>query len=210
MADAVRLAELVCARFSHDLSGLLGSLCGVLELLAEQPGETPEEVTLAVETATEMMDRLRLLRAAWGGVSEPLNPAGLRRLGGAVLESRRIRLDLDGIAAETVLPAPAARLVLNVLLLAAEALPRGGVVALSGDPATRMVAQIAGVGAAWPAGLALCLADEAHAWSALGSPRTLQPPLTALLASAAGLRLSLLLSAGAGPAGPPPMVMMPR
>ena len=72
---------------------------------------------------------------------------------------------------------------LNLLLLAAESLPGGGIVALSGSPAHSILVTISGPRAAWPAGLAIWLNDEAAAWQAmLADPRRLQAPLTALLA----------------------------
>ena len=88
---------------------------------------------------------------------------------------------------------------LNLLLLAAESLPGGGIVALSGSPADSIVVTISGPRAAWPAGLGAWLTDEAAAWEAmLADPRRLQAPLTALLARGHGLRLSMLMPAGAG------------
>ena len=43
-------------------------------------------------------------------------------------------------------------MVLNLLLLAAESLPGGGIVALSGSPGKHVLVTIAGPRAAWPAG----------------------------------------------------------
>jgi hypothetical protein len=103
-----------------------------------------------------------------------------------------------------------ARLVLNIVLLAREAMPRGGVLALSGDPATDIVAQIAGPDAAWPVGFARCMADEAYAWSAFSDPRDLQAPLTALIARANGMRLSLMMATGPADANPPPLLIAPE
>jgi len=213
MPESLRLAELLCARFSHDLSGLLGSLSGVLELIAEAVPEgkgcADEEIALATETAAELMERLRLLRAAWGGVNDPLSVDALRALAGGLVGSRRLAIDFDGLAAGGELDPPMARLVLNVLLLGAESLPRGGTLALSGDPATHVVARIEGPDAAWPPALAACLAGDDAAWAALDGPRTVQAPLTALIAASCGLRLSFLLALGAA-GTPPPLLLSAR
>jgi histidine phosphotransferase ChpT len=212
MADPVQLAEMVCVRFSHELSGLLGSLSGVLELVAEAQESPTEEMALATETATELMRRLMLLRAAWGGTSEDMDLATLRTRMRGVVGNHRVQLDLDALADGSVFPPPMARLVLNVMLLAGESLPRGGVLALSGDATSQVVAQIAGPGAAWPPTLALCIADETQAWAALGNPRGLQAPLTALIARAMGMRLSLMMATGPAAVigAPPPLVLAPR
>ncbi|MBS0559334.1 MAG: hypothetical protein JSR21_04700 [Proteobacteria bacterium] len=210
MTEGLRLAELLCARFSHDLSGLLGSLTGVLELIAEAvpkaKGGIEEEVGLATETAAELMNRLRLLRAAWGGVNDPLSVEALRTLAGGAIGGRRLAINLDGLPAGAELDPPMARAALNLLLLGAEALPRGGTLALAGDPATHLLARVEGPDAAWPPGLAASLSGEDAAWAALDTPRALQAPLTALIAAASGLKLSLLLAPG-NAAAPPPLML---
>jgi hypothetical protein len=91
---------------------------------------------------------------------------------------------------------------LNLLLLAGDALNGSGEVTLDGTGSDLIVA-IAGPRAAWPAGLASALTSEAAAWAALRDARSLQLPLTALLARALGLRLSLLMPAGPGGPAPP-------
>jgi histidine phosphotransferase ChpT len=200
MDDSVRLAELVCARLCHDLSGLLGSLVGTLELVAEASSDK-EAAAIATTTATALALRLRLLRAAWGGVPEPLDLPGLTALAQG-LAARRVGLDVSGLPATTVFSPPVGRLVLNLLLLAAESLPQGGVLRLDGG-AGDLIARLSGPRAAWPAGLIGMLADADAAWETLGEPRTVQAPLTALLAHHYGLRLSVLLSAGAASTAPP-------
>jgi hypothetical protein len=120
--------------------------------------------------------------------------------------ARKVNLDLDGLVGDAVLPAPMARLVLNVMMLAGEALPGGGVLALSGDPKHDIVAQIVGPGAAWPMGFVRCIANEAHAWAALSDARNLQGPLTALIARKMGFRLSFLLGL-AGETKAPPLLL---
>ena len=111
--------------------------------------------------------------------------------------SRRVRLDLTGLVPGSAFPPPAARVILNLVLLAAESLPGGGTVALSGSSADSILVTIAGPRAAWPAGFATWLHDESAAWEAMvADPRRLQAPLTALLARGLGLRLSMLMPAG--------------
>jgi histidine phosphotransferase ChpT len=202
--DSLQLAELLSAKFSHDLSGLLGSLTGVLELAGDAaPGSADDEVALATETASVLLLRLKLLREAWGGVDEPMDLATLAARKRGTVGEHRLELDLRGFAAGTVFPAPMARMVLNVLLLAGDSLPRGGMLALSGDAANRVVAEITGPGAAWPAGFCRGIADATQAWAALDGPRDLQGPLTVLIAGAIGMQLSLMTGS------PPALVLTP-
>jgi histidine phosphotransferase ChpT len=200
MDDRLHLAELLTARLCHDLSGLLGGLLGTLELLAEDVAAT-EAATIAVDTAATLNRRLRLLRAAWAGTADTLDLPGLSQLAQGLV-ARHIALDAGGLPATTLLSPAMARLVANLLVLAADSLPRGGVLRLDGT-ATDLIARLNGPEAAWPPGFALMLADPAAAWAALRDPRTLQAPLTTLLAHATGLRLTLLQASGPAAAAPP-------
>ena len=90
-----------------------------------------------------------------------------------------------------------------MVLLAAESLPGGGIIALSGSPGSVLLVTISGPRAAWPAGFAACLLDETAAWETASDrpSRNVQAPLTALLAREHGLPMSMLMPAGAGDAG---------
>lgn len=194
-AQALRLAEVAATRLCHDLSGPIGSLNQALELATMDLSVQSEAFALARKAAAELSHRIRLLRAAWGADGQGLDLPGLRSLAAGL----RVDLDLSGMPVNAALSPSMARVLLNVLLLANESLPRGGRIALSGGPKDTF-ATIEGPNAAWPAGLPLCLADEDAAMAAISDPRTLQMPLTVLLAHGLGLHLSALLG---GPAGLP-------
>ena len=78
-----------------------------------------------------------------------------------------VSVDVSALQAVCGVSAALGRLVLNVLLLAADSLPEGGEVILAGATDDLFV-RIAGAAAAWPAGMALCLANETEAQTALG------------------------------------------
>lgn len=189
----LRLAELIASRLCHDLSGPLNGLNAGLAMVETDP-------TLAHEAAKAATARLILLRAAWGEPGDPLGREDLARLAAGIGRSR-ITVDLSALDEATRFSPAAARLLLNVILLCAQALPRGGTVALRGDEAAGVIATAEGPNAAWPSGLAAMVADPAAATSALQetSPRGMQLALTMLMARACGHRVSLLLgSAGVG------------
>ena len=198
--DPLRLAELLAIRLCHDLSGPLGTLMGALELVAEDPQSSGEALPLAGQVSTSLGRRLRLLRAAWGGATASLSVEEFAALA-AGAEVRQCRINLQGLDPAGRFSPAGARLALNVALLAAEAMPGGGTAAFSGDPAGDVLVTVAGPRAAWPAGFAAYVGDEALAWQALQTTddaqasRGLQAMLTALIARSSGLRLSLLLSA---------------
>jgi histidine phosphotransferase ChpT len=203
MTDPIRLAELICARLCHDLSGPLGPLLGMMEMARDDPGTAGEALSIAADAAETMGKRLRLLRAAWAGDGGAMTVAELRALAEGLPAGSRIVLDISGLASAPAFAAPVARTVLNLLLLAAEGLRGGGTLRLSGTPDGELLIRIDGPRAAWPAGLAAYLADEEAAWTALNDPRALQAPLTALIARQAGVRLNMLLPSGIAGSAPP-------
>jgi histidine phosphotransferase ChpT len=195
-ATALRLATLLAARLTHDLSGPLGGLGAAM-------GEIDSDASaaeLARDSEAVLRQRLNLLRLAWGGGGGPVDRAGLQALAGGLPNATRMQVILDSLAARPAFTPPAAAVVASALLLAAESLSGGGMLALAGDPAGIVVLTIAGPRAAWPPGLGAMLADPAAAWEAVaaleppGGLRVLPAPLTALLAQSAGVRASLLLA----------------
>jgi histidine phosphotransferase ChpT len=207
MQDPLHLAELLCARLCHDLSGPLGSLMGATELAIEDEQERGEALAVAADSAAALGRRLRLLRAAWGGESGPLDVEAFQELAEGLSVGRRVSVDLSGLDPATVFAPAGARVALNSLLLAAEGLAGSGRLAMAGSANADVLVTIEGPRASWPAGLATCLADEQAAWQAITTARSLQAPLTALIARRSGLRASLLMPVGS-PAGTPPPLLL--
>jgi len=168
------------------MAGALGALTGALALAREDDTLAQEAIRLASLTGQALEARLCLLRAAWGGEGAPLDRVRLAELAQG-LADRRITLALEGLPSRTLFAPEIGRLVLNLVLLGADALPAGGAVSLTLEGGG-LVLGIAGPRAEWPAGLTAALEGEVL----IEGPRALQAPLTVLLAQAAGLRLSLL------------------
>lgn len=207
--EALAPAHLLAERFCHDISGLAGTLAGAIEAVcAETQDSAGEALDLAGLAADLLLARIRLLRAAWAGSPEPLPVADLASLAAGLPE--RVHLDLAELPPQAVLPPDAGRVILNVLLLAAQALPRGGTIMLAQaqvqtrDEPDMWVIRPQGPQAVWPTGLAGLLADPATARAALqtATPREMQAPFTVLVAAAGGIRLSFAM-AGRGEAAAP-------
>jgi histidine phosphotransferase ChpT len=203
MDNGLRLAELLASRLCHDLSGPLNGLGAGLTEATAGSAMAAEGLALAQEAATIAIRRLVLLRAAWGEPGESLDRPALERLATG-LPARRVRVDLAGLTEGIVFGPVASRLLLNVLLLGAESLPRGGTIVLQGDAAGGVVAMIDGPQAAWPDCLPALIAapDSAQEMLCDATPRDLQAPLTVMMAAAGGQFLSLLLGAAATSAPP--------
>lgn len=210
VVDALVLAEILTTRLCHDLAGHVSALTSAVEVLRDDPIPDPEALDLANDAGIALVNRLRLARSAWGRVGGPMAVDELRALAEA-LPHRGVRMALDGVDDSGSFAPAAARLTLNVLLLAAEALPLGGIVEACGQPQQDLVVRIRGPQAAWPAGFASMLTDPAAAVGSLrqtdvvAATRSLQASFTALIAHATGQRVSLLL--GPRPEAAPPLLI---
>jgi histidine phosphotransferase ChpT len=179
--STLRLIELTSATLCHDISGLVGSL-----------GDDADAMELQNPLLDRLTARLALRAAAWGPEGEPLTLAGMQSLARGL--PKQVVVEASALERGTVFAASAGRIVLNLLLLAADSLPNGGTILLAGS-ADDLFVRIAGpAAAAWPAGMALCLANKTEALDALNAWSAPQMALTALLAHAAGIRLSVLFS----------------
>ena len=74
MTDPLRLAEILCARFCHDFSGVLGSLMGAIELARDEPQANAEALSVGADAALVLAKRLRLLRAAGRAIAGRSRP----------------------------------------------------------------------------------------------------------------------------------------
>ncbi len=178
--DELTLASLLVSRLMHDLAASAGAVSNGVEMLKEE-GSDAGAIELLEFSAAETVRRLEFFRLAFGaagglGVRQPLDEA--RAKTHAFFEGRRVRIEWPtGAIADA--PQPVVKLILNLVLLGAEALPKGGTVTVAvGD---RLLAVIA-------AGSAAALTDEKK--SALsGTPgalnaRLVQPYYAGALARA--------------------------
>lgn len=187
----LEVAELLASRLCHDLVGPVGAVNNGMELLEEElaPGTAGDAVRLAAESAERAGAVLQFYRLAFGmaGSREEPDAAELRRLAAAWLARGKTELRwAEGPLPETA-PQGLGKLLLNMIALGAEALPRGGAVAVEVRPAA------AGVEArVTAAGAGAELREETRAGldpradlSAL-TPRNVQAYLAALLADRLG------------------------
>jgi histidine phosphotransferase ChpT len=187
---ALRLIELTSTRLCHDISGMVGSLDHALSAPAKDAAF--DRGVERIASAQALTAGLELRRAAWGpDDGDPMALARIQHLAGGLPE--QVSVDVSALDQGAIFSASTGRIVLNLLLLAADSLPSGGTIVVAGQ-ADDLFVRIAGPAAAWSTGMAVCLSDEAEARSALTDGRSLQMALTALLAHAAGIRLSVVLS----------------
>lgn len=133
--DDLRLSELLCTRLCHDLIGPAGAVINGVELLADLPGNVDDEVIeLIRHSALETTRRLKFFRIAMGVGVEGQSMSVCRTIADDYFAAGKISLDWSDATLDTSTPLPPGLIpiILNLVLCAAEALPRGGRVAIDG------------------------------------------------------------------------------
>ncbi len=128
--NAIELASLLCSRLCHDLLSPVGALNNGLELMAdEQDPEMRERcLELLAESAKASAAKLKFFRLAFGaagGFGEEIDTREAR----TALEGRfgaEKKIELGWMVAADKLPKEAVKVLLNLALVAGDALVRGG------------------------------------------------------------------------------------
>jgi len=128
--NAIDLASLLCSRLCHDLLSPVGALNNGLELLAdEQDPEMRERcMELLAESAQASANKLKFFRLAFGaggGFGDEIDTREARTaLEGLYGPDKRT--ELGWMVVEDKLPKGAIKLLLNLAMIAGDALVRGG------------------------------------------------------------------------------------
>ena len=128
--NAVDLASLLCSRLCHDLMSPVGAVNNGIELLAdEQDPEMREKcLELLADSAKASANKLKFFRLAFGaagGFGDEVDTFEAQAALEGVFGAER-RIELGWMVAGDKLPKGAAKLLLNLALLAGDALVRGG------------------------------------------------------------------------------------
>lgn len=212
---ALDLAALLCSRVCHDLVSPVGAIANGLEVLDEDGGEEMRgfAMDLIKKSTRQASAKLQFARIAFGaagsaGASIDLGDAENVAKGFFAGE----KADLEWQITRAYMPKNKVKLLLNLLLVAATGVPRGGIVVASMEGTAEepsFILRATGPSARLPATTALVLGiEEGHTADA----HSIQPIYTRLLAESAGMTMSIemdgeavVLKAGpkAAPAGEP-------
>ena len=197
---AIEVLEQACSRICHDLAGPIGAIRNGLELI-EDAGEGEDAaggdqaLDLIGHSAEHAAKRLRLYRLAYGrATSEGVRSfTELREAATEWLHGGRVTLQWPAGNPEDELAARPglAKSILNLVVLAAEAIPQGGIVTVLGEGAPesgRVVVGAAGRVVKWPPELAQALSGRAEAGGP--GPRTIHAMITGRFAEHYGLTLT--------------------
>jgi histidine phosphotransferase ChpT len=126
----VDLASLLCSRLCHDLMSPVGALNNGIELLADETDPEMREkcLELLADSARASANKLKFFRLAFGaagGFGEEIDTREAEvALEGLFGPERRI--ELGWVVGDEKLPKDAVKLLLNIAMLAGDALVRGG------------------------------------------------------------------------------------
>ncbi|TAN56840.1 MAG: hypothetical protein EPN20_18130, partial [Magnetospirillum sp.] len=124
----IATAELLCARLCHDMAGAVGAAAAGAELLEDDLDA--ETARLVAASAAGAVARLKFFRAALGPAGSDQPAAAIQDLAAAYLRAAEAagsgRLALHWSCGRPRLDGDIARLVLNLILVARDCLPRGG------------------------------------------------------------------------------------
>jgi len=126
----VDFASLLCSRLCHDLLSPVGALNNGLELMADETDPAMRErcMELLAESARTSANRLKFFRLAFGaagGFGDMLDPREARiAIEGLLSDARRTQL--GWMVEAEALPKAAVKVLLNLAMIANEALVRGG------------------------------------------------------------------------------------
>jgi histidine phosphotransferase ChpT len=192
--DALELAALLCSRVCHDLISPVGAIVNGLEVLDDSPKPEDREFALdlirkSAKTASARLQFCRLAFGAAGSAGAQIDLGDAQNMARGHLEDEKTKIVWN--LPRVLLAKNKVKLLLNMIVIAQQTIPRGGVLTIDpigeGDPVGFRVAA-AGLNARIPQNIVELL-SAAHAGSV--DAHAVQPYYTRLLAQACGLNVTL-------------------
>jgi histidine phosphotransferase ChpT len=190
--EPLDLAALLCSRVCHDLISPVGAIVNGLEVM-EEDGDAETKafaIDLIKKSAQQASAKLQFCRLAFGAAGSAgaqIDTGDAEKVARGFIEDGKVKLDWT--LPRALLPKNKVKLLLNMLLIAGNAIPRGGT--LQVDPlgeggfqikATGTIARVPPAVPGLLAGTSEGAAIDAHA---------IQPFYAGLLAKSTGLALAL-------------------
>ena len=196
--DILELAALLCSRVCHDLISPVGAIVNGLEVLDDNPKPEDREFALdlirkSARTASARLQFCRLAFGAAGSAGAQIDLGDAQNMARGHIEDGKTSIAWN--LPRVLLPKNRVKLLLNMMVIAQQTIPRGGVLTVNptgeGDTMSfRLMA--AGLNARLPQNIADILSG-AH--TAAVDAHAVQPYYTRLLAQACGLTVTLAVEA---------------
>jgi histidine phosphotransferase ChpT len=197
--DALDLAALLSSRICHDVISPVGAIVNGLEVLEDEKDEEMRGFALdlikkSARTASARLQFCRLAFGAAGSAGAAIDTGDAEQVARGLFADDRTRVEWD--AARVLMPKNKVKLVLNLCLIAAASIPRGGTikVSISGDQdAPHMHVEAAGTNARLASHVQRLVAGEPETNSI--DAQGIQPFYTGLIARAANMSVVIATAA---------------
>jgi histidine phosphotransferase ChpT len=195
MLEALDLAALLCSRVCHDLISPSGAIVNGLEVLEESKDEETKSFALDLikKSARTASARLQFCRIAFGAAGSAGAQADLgdaEKVARGFIEDEKVKIAWNLPSA--LLPKNRVKLLLNMILVATQSIPRGGIVAVEGDGAPEVMTfkiSARGLNARIPQAVPALLAGSSD--NGAVDAHAIQPFYAGLLGRACGLAVSI-------------------
>jgi histidine phosphotransferase ChpT len=191
--DPLELAALLCSRVCHDLISPVGAIVNGLEVMDDDPKPEDREFALdlirkSAKTASARLQFCRLAFGAAGSAGAQIDLGDAENMARGHLEDNKTKITWN--LQRVLLPKNKVKLLLNMLIIAQQTIPRGGVLtvdAIGEGEGSGFRVNAAGLNARMPQNIAELLSSDHAAVDA----HAVQPYYTRLLAQACGLKVML-------------------
>ena len=193
--DALDLAALLCSRVCHDLISPVGAIVNGLEVLEEEKDEATKEFALdlikrSAGTASAKLQFCRIAFGAAGSAGAQIDLGDAENIACGFLEDDKTKLAWN--LPRALLAKNRVKLLLNMLLIAGQSIPRGGTLTVDPIGAGETLGfkvTAAGTNAKVPPAVPPLLTGESGA-EGLDAHR-IQPYYASLLAKACGVKAAI-------------------
>src|SRR5579875_4221429 len=129
--DPLDLAALLCSRVCHDVISPVGAIINGLEVLEEEKDEEMRGFALdlikkSAEQASARLQFCRLAFGAAGSAGASIDTGDAEGVARGLIADEKTKLVWN--ATRALLPKNKVKLILNLVLIASQAIPRGGVI----------------------------------------------------------------------------------
>jgi histidine phosphotransferase ChpT len=134
--EALDLAALLCSRVCHDLISPSGAIVNGLEVLEESTDDETRSFALelikkSARTASARLQFCRIAFGAAGSAAALIDVGDAEHVARGFVEDEKVKLFWN--LSRSLVPKNRVKLLLNMLLVAAQSIPRGGIVEVQGD-----------------------------------------------------------------------------
>lgn len=198
--EGLDLAALLCSRVCHDLISPVGAIMNGLEVMEEDKDEETSRFAMdlikkSARTASAKLQFCRLAFGAAGSVGAQIDTGDAEKVTRGLMEDEKTKLSWN--LPRVLMAKNRVKLLLNMMLLAAQAIPRGG--QLTVDPigegeTVGFRVSAAGLNAKVPQAIPPLLAGSPADHSV--DAHAIQPFYTGLLAKNCGLAVDMVVVDG--------------